>query len=140
MSTVPKFAEVNVGDSIPALLGAPISRLQLALFASAACDHNPIHVDDDAAKAAKLDGVSAHGMLNMALLGSLVSGWASQKNLRYLNARFVSTATVGDQITCRGKVVAKDQANGENLVQLEITAENQRSEIVQKGSATVALP
>ena len=55
MSTVPKFAEVNVGDSIPALLGAPISRLQLALFASAACDHNPIHVDDDAAKAAKLD-------------------------------------------------------------------------------------
>jgi acyl dehydratase len=134
MSTVPKFAEVNVGDSIPALLGAPISRLQLA------CDHNPIHVDDDAAKAAKLDGVIAHGMLNMALLGSLVSGWASQKNLRYLNARFVSTATVGDQITCRGKVVAKDQANGENLVQLEITAENQRSEIVQKGSATVALP
>ena len=112
MSTVPKFAEVNVGDSIPALLGAPISRLQLALFASAACDHNPIHVDDDAAKAAKLDGVIAHGMLNMALLGSLVSGWASQKNLRYLNARFVSTATVGDQITCRGKNASNTRRAG----------------------------
>lgn len=140
MSMAKKFSEVNVGDSIPELASPPISRLQLALFASAACDHNPIHVDDDAARAAKLPGVIAHGMLNMALLASLVAGWASQKNVRNISARFVSTAAVGDQITCRGKVVSKSESNGENLVHLEISAENQRNEIVQTGRATVALP
>ena len=42
------------GDTLPAFTAEPITRLQLALFAAAAADHNPIHVDDDAARAGGL--------------------------------------------------------------------------------------
>lgn len=44
MST-PRFDEIQVGDTLPALNLPPISRTTLALFAGASGDHNPIHID-----------------------------------------------------------------------------------------------
>ena len=57
------FEEINVGDAIPAMTKPAISHLQLALYAGAGADHNPIHVDDEAAKAGGLPGVIAHGRM-----------------------------------------------------------------------------
>ena len=64
------FETIKIGDSIPELVKAPITRTQLALFAGASGDHNPIHLDDAEAQAGGLSGVIAHGMLNMAFFSS----------------------------------------------------------------------
>ena len=61
-------ASVTVGALLPPLELAPITRLDLALYAGASGDHNPVHVDIDFARAAGLDDVFAHGMLSMAYL------------------------------------------------------------------------
>jgi acyl dehydratase len=52
---------IVVGTELPPLQVGPISRLTLALFAGASGDHNPMHVDLDAAKSVGLSDVFAHG-------------------------------------------------------------------------------
>ena len=133
------FNDIEIGDAIPSLTMPAISHLQLALYAGAGADHNPIHVDEAAAKAGGLPGIIAHGMLPLAFLGQLLTRWVPQRQLRSVSARFVAMAFPGDVITCSGKVVAKREQAGEKLVELEIVAQNQKGENIQMGKATVAL-
>ena len=83
-------ADVAPGTELPALPLAPISRTTLALFAGASGDHNPIHIDLDVARSAGLEDVFAHGMLSMAYLGRLLTGWVPQSRLRSFGVRFVA--------------------------------------------------
>ncbi len=139
MANAPKFADVKVGDEIPKIVLPPISRHQLALYCGGSGDHNPIHVDIDFAKKFGFKDVFAHGMLSMAFLGRVVTGWVPQKQLRGLGTRFTSITWVGDVITVTGKVTGKREANGEKLVDLEVKCTNQNGQDTLQGHATVAL-
>ena len=134
------FKDINIGDAIPSLTKPAITHLQLALYAGAGADHNPIHVDEEAAKAGGLPGIIAHGMLPLGFLGQLLTQWVPQRQLRSLSARFVAMAYPGDVITCSGKITRKREATGEQLVDLDIAVQNQKGENIQLGKATVALP
>lgn len=133
------FDGIKVGDAIPSITKPPISHLQLALYAGAGADHNPIHVDEEAAKAGGLPGIIAHGMLPLGFLGQLLTEWVPQRQVRSLSARFVAMAFPGDVITCSGMVAGKRELAGEKLVDLEIAARNQKGENIQLGKATVVL-
>jgi acyl dehydratase len=134
-----RFQNIQVGDAIPELVKPVIDRTQLALFAGASGDHNPIHLDDEQARAGGLPGVIAHGMLSMAFLGQVLTGWVPQKSIRSYSARFTAMAFPGDTITCRGVVKAKGEDNGQAYVDLDITAVNQRGEPTLSGLARIAL-
>jgi acyl dehydratase len=133
------FNDIKVGDAIPSIVKPAISHLQLALYAGAGADHNPIHVDEEAAKAGGLPGIIAHGMLPLGFLGQLLTHWVPQRQVRSLSARFVAMAFPGDVITCSVTISAKREEAGEKLVDLEIAAQNQKGENIQMGKATVAL-
>ena len=135
-----RFEDIKVGDAIPPLTKPAITHLQLALYAGAGADHNPIHVDEQAAKSGGLPGIIAHGMLPLGFLGQLLTQWVPQRQVRSLSARFVAMAFPGDVITCSGKVSGKREQDGDKLVDLEIAAQNQKGENIQLGKATVALP
>jgi acyl dehydratase len=139
MANPPKFADVKVGDEIPKLVLPPISRHQLALYCGGSGDHNPIHVDIDFARKFGFKDVFAHGMLSMAFLGRVVTGWVPQKQVRGLGTRFTSITWVGDVITVSGKVTGKREANGEKVVDLEVRCTNQNGQDTLQGHATVAL-
>ena len=126
---------LSVGDKLPDLVKDPISRTQLALFAGASGDHNPIHLDDEEARAGGLDGVIAHGMLNMAFLGDYLTRLAEPRKVRSLDARFVAMAFPGDVITCTGEVAGREEGS----VELKIAAVNQKGEKVVEGTARVEL-
>jgi acyl dehydratase len=83
-------AAVAVGTELPPLALPPISRTTLALFAGASGDHNPIHIDLDVARSAGMDDVFAHGMLSMAYLGRLLTGWVPQERIRSYGVRFAA--------------------------------------------------
>jgi acyl dehydratase len=134
-----RYDDVAIGDAIPPYTAPALSRIQLALFAGAAADPNPIHVDDAAARGGGLPGVIAHGMLTMAFLGELLTRWVPQRNIRSLSSRFVAMAFPGDVITCTGTVAAKSVQDGERRVELELAAQNQKGETVLLGKATLAL-
>jgi acyl dehydratase len=135
-----RFKDIQVGDAIPALVKPALDRVQIAMFAGATGDFNPIHIDDQAAQANKLPGIIAHGMLSMAFLGQLLTNWVPQKALRRFSTRFTAMAFPGDIITCRGVVKAKIEENGETLVDLDLSAVNQKGEQTLAGHARIALP
>ncbi|MCP4184150.1 MAG: dehydratase [Hyphomicrobiales bacterium] len=139
MANIVNYLELEIGELLPDLVKGPISRTQLALFAGASGDHNPIHLDEKEAKAGGLPGVIVHGMLMMAILGQMLTNWVSQSQIKAFSNRFAAMAVPGDVITCSGKVVAKREENGVRLVDLEIIAKNQNGDAMLKGVATVEL-
>ena len=140
MSKQLRFDDVNVGDALPPLTLAPVSRTDLALYCGASGDHNPIHVDTDYAKAAGMPDVFAHGMLSMGWLARLLTNWAPQTALRQYGVRFVAITHVGDAISCTGEVVEKSEAAGERRVKLLLTTRDATGETKLTGEAWLALP
>ena len=137
--TNPNFESLAVGDTLPAVSKPAISRFDLALFAGGSGDHNPIHIDSDFAKASGMPDVFAQGMLIMAYLGQLLTGWADQAKLRRYSVRFGAITWLGNEITCSGTVTEKFQEKGENLVRLSIAAADQSGEQKLIGEAVLAL-
>jgi acyl dehydratase len=136
----PTFDSVNIGDLLPPLSLPPVTRATLALYAEASGDPNPIHVDADFARAAGMPDVVAHGMLLMAWLGRLLTRWAPQRDLREFGVRFSATTQIGERITCTGRVVDKQERDGERLAKIEVKSTNDAGELKVVGDAWFALP
>jgi acyl dehydratase len=134
------FEDVKVGDELPPLVKGPIQQIQLTRYAGASGDFNPIHQDDEFAKAAGMGGIFALGMLSMGFVGQAVTDWAGAGQVRKLGVRFAGLVRLKDTITCRGRVLAKSSKDDVNLVDLEVWAENDKGDKVVTGKATVALP
>jgi len=94
------------------------SREQIAAYAAASGDGNPIHLDDEFARSVGLPGVIAHGMLQMGLLARVAG---EPGRLRKLSCRFVGIVRPGDTVTFRG-----EEANHA----LQLTAVNQHGQAV----------
>lgn len=100
-----------------------ITREQIAAYAEASGDHNPIHLDDEFARSVGLPGVIAHGMLLMGLMASTVP---DPRMLRRIAVRFGGIVVPGDTITF-------------TVDGTELKAVNQRGEpVLTKGAAEVA--
>lgn len=138
MST-PTFESVRVGDHLPSLKLPPVNRTTLALFAGASGDHNPMHIDIDAARRAGLPDVFAHGLLGMAWVGRLLTGWAPQSQLRRFDVRFQGITHLGNEMTCSGRIVEKLEHAGERCVRIELQSANQYGQSKIVGEALVAL-
>jgi len=125
--------DVHVGMELPALQVEPISRKTLALFAGASGDHQPTHIDIDAAKAKGRADVIAHGMLMMAYLGRMLTDFVPQEKVRSYSARFVATTPVHAQPTCTGRVVALQ----DGLATLEMAIHLADGTTVVRGEAVI---
>ena len=134
-----EFDTVQVGDALPALQLPPVTRTTLALFAGASGDHNPLHIDLDAARRAGMTDVFAQGMLSMAYLGRMLTQWADQRRLRSFGVRFGGITHLGHRLTCSARVTEVFEAEGERRARLDIQATNQYGEIKLAGDAVVAL-
>jgi acyl dehydratase len=131
------FEDVKIGDELPPLVKGPVQQIQLTRYAGASGDFNPIHQDDEFAKAAGMGGVFAHGMLSMGFVAQAVTDWAGAGRVRRLGVRFAALVRLKDTVTCRGRVVGTSQKDGVNLVELDVWAENGKGEKVVTGKATV---
>jgi len=138
--TASTYDTVAVGDTLPPLQLPPVDRTTLALFAGASGDHNAIHVDLDVARRAGMPDVFAQGMLGMAWLGRLITGWAPQSRLRQFDARFQGITHLGNAMRCSGRVVEKLEHYGERCVRIELQSANQFGQTKIVGEALVALP
>jgi acyl dehydratase len=132
--------DVKVGDELPPLVKGPIQQIQLTRYAGASGDFNPIHQDDEFAKAAGMGGVFAHGMLSMGFVAQAITDWAGPGAVRKLGVRFAALVRLKDVMTCKGRVRSTSSTDDVHRVELEVWAENQRGETVVTGRATVALP
>jgi acyl dehydratase len=137
---MPDFDAIQVGDLLPALNLPAVNRTTLALFAGASGDHNPIHIDTDFARRAGMPDVFAQGMLGMAWLGRLLTGWAPHSALRRFDVRFQGITHLGNVMHCTGHVVEKLEHQGERCVRVEVRSANQFGQIKIVGDALIAWP
>ena len=76
------------------------TREQIAAYAEAGGDHNPIHLDDDFARSVGLPGVIAHGLLQMGILGTVAAKAAGGPgHLKRFSVRFAGMVLPGDTVT-----------------------------------------
>ncbi len=134
------FDDVQVGAEITPLVKPPIRQIQLTRYAGASGDFNPIHQDDEFARAAGMGGIFAHGMLSMGFVAQALTDWAGAGTVRKLGVRFGGLVRLKDVITCKGRVLAKSSKDDVHLVELDVWAENQKGEKIVTGKASVGLP
>jgi len=137
MSDAVRRREYVPGDRIALLQLAPISRTTLALFAGASNDHNPVHIDLDAARAAGMEDVFAPGMLPMAYLGRALTREFGASALREFGVRFTAITCVHDRLECLGEVAAVEQGSSSRRLTLRLEVIGPRGEAVLVGDAIV---
>src|SRR5512142_932378 len=134
------FEAVKVGDELPPLVKPPVDRIQIARYAGASNDYNPLYVDEQYARNSGFPSAVAPGMMAMGFLAELVVEWLRGARLRRFGARFVKIVWPGDVLTARGRVVDRRfEENGRYAIDIEVWAENQRGELVVRGLATFQL-
>ena len=134
------FAALNIGDELPTLEFGTVTRHILALYCGGSGDHNPIHVDQDFAKAAGYDDVFAHGMLSMAILGILLTTWTAQENIKSISVRFAAITQVLDEVTASATISDKEIVDGEQRLTLDIETTTQTGTKTLTGSAEIIVP
>lgn len=110
-----------------------ISRTTLALYAGASGDHNPMHIDIDVAKSAGMDDVFAHGMLNMAYLGRLLTANFPQDRIRSFAVRFTSITPLHGRPTATATVTKVE----DGLSHLNLTMALEDGTVTLAGTAVI---
>ncbi|MFI5272166.1 MAG: MaoC family dehydratase N-terminal domain-containing protein [Ktedonobacterales bacterium] len=131
---------VPEGEAIPTL-SKTVTQPQINAYAEVSQDHNPIHINPEAARVVGLDGTIAHGMLSMAFLGQLLTDWLATQPRRdgwvsRLRVRFQGMVRPGDTLSCHG-VLGEREGTQQHL---SVWIDNQRGERVVTGDTDVTLP
>jgi acyl dehydratase len=128
------FENVRVGDELATVAKATIDRVQLARYAGATNDYNPLNVDEVVAKSIGMPSVVAPPTLAFGFLGQLVTDWARGAQVKKAHARFTRMMWPGDTLICKGRVSDRWGEAGKYFVELDVWAENQKGELVARGT------
>jgi acyl dehydratase len=136
-STAMPTAPIAIDEGASALEATvgPISRIAISRYAGAGGDFNPVHVDEEFARAAGMPSVFAHGLLSAGLLAQYVAHWVGQANVRTFGVRFTGQVWPGDTLTLTGRVDSVEDADGEHRAHIVLTATRQTGDVVVKGGA-----
>ena len=132
--------EVNVGDVIGPVT-VRVDRETLIAYAKASLDGNPIHQDEEFARAVGLPDVIAHGMWTMGAASSVVADWAGDAGrVESFRTRFTSMVAVprdgGAELEVRGVVARIDD---EGRVTIDVTATAAGTKVLGRCTAVVRL-
>ena len=129
--------ELEVGMS--RALEKEITDRDIEMFAEVSTDHNPVHLNDDYAKATMFKGRIAHGMLSAGLISAVIGEQLPGHGTIYLgqSLKFLAPVRPGDVVKAEVKVLAIDEAR--RRVTLETTCAVGDT-VVIKGEALVLAP
>jgi len=135
-----KTIDLHEGAKLPRLQKSVIQE-NINRYAQAACDFNPIHIDEEFAKKTPAGGTIAHGMLALAYISQMMTDafgldWVTGGKL---DIRFKAPARPGDILTVSGQVIRINSDDGQKIAHCDVTCFNQRDEVVVLGNAEVRL-
>ncbi len=134
------MASWQQGTPLPSL-SKKVTQTQIAAYAKASGDHNPLHLDEAFARTTTFGGTIAHGMLGLAFINQMLAqafgeAWPASGRLK---VRFKAPVYPGDEVSIEG-AVARVQADGTGQqVECQVTLKNAKGEEVVTGTATVRL-
>lgn len=119
-----------------ALRCEPIAAIDLALFAAASGDHNPLHLDTEVALAAGFERPIVHGMLTMAQVAKLFTQRFGAGCIRALETRFTGSALRGDTLEIRASLLGVDAG----VARYDVRAATVSGIELAIGKASIAMP
>jgi acyl dehydratase len=130
------MADLNVGDQVPELRVTPDKYLPHR-YAGASGDFNPIHIDDEFAKAVGLPRNILHGLYGMGLTARANAALADgdPRALKRLKVQFRGMGFPEQEIVVSGTVKSVD---GERVV-VDTVAKQGETEIIKNAEAELEL-
>jgi 3-hydroxybutyryl-CoA dehydratase len=128
------MAELNVGESVPELRVTPDKYLPHR-YAGASGDFNPIHIDDEFAKAVGLPRNILHGLYSMGLVARANTALAGgdPRALKRLSVQFRGMGMPEQEIVVSGTVKSVDG----DRVTIDTVASQGDTEIIKNAEAEV---
>lgn len=138
---MPSVNDLEVRAELPTLTRV-VRREDVLAYGEAGGDHNPLHRDDDVARAAGFPGIVAHGMFTMGHLAAALARWAGgPERIRRLSAQFRAPVFMGDEIVAGGRVKALDVDRAVALVACWVSVERDGAIewAIKRGEAEILL-
>lgn len=133
------FEQVEPGQALPELVIDITPRLIVAT-AIATRDYQDVHHDKDRAQALGSKDIFMNILSSNGLVGRYVTDWTGPESLlKSISIRLGAPNYPGDQMTLSGAVTRKWQADGENLLEIELAGKNSLGNHVT-GQVVVAIP
>ena len=129
------MATLNVGEQIPELKVTPDKYLTVR-YAGASGDFNPIHIDEEFAKAVGLPGRILHGLWSMAQVARAQTDAAGgPQHLKRLSVQFRGMGVPEQEVVVTGEV--REAADGRVIV--DTVAEQAGKRIIRNAEAELEL-
>jgi acyl dehydratase len=129
------MADLQVGSQIPELRVTPDKYLT-ARYAGASGDFNPIHIDEEFARAVGLPGRILHGLWTMAQVARAQTEAAGgPEHLKRLSVQFRGLGLPEQEVVVSGTVREADDGK----VVIETVAEQAGNQIIRNAEAEVIL-
>lgn len=119
-----------------------ITNDQIARYAEASGDRNPLHLDPSFASQSQFGGIVAHGMLTLAFVSEMLTSafgrhWLESGRLK---VRLKAPAYPGDEVRTWGEVVREDEQDGTRKVVCAVGLKDGQDRELIAGDAVVNLP
>lgn len=131
------MADLKVGDEVPELRVTPDKYLPHR-YAGASGDFNPIHIDEELAKAVGLPRNILHGLYSMGLVARANAALAGgdPRALKRLSVQMRGMGMPEQEIVVSGTVKAVEG----NRVTVDTVAAQGESQIIKNAEAEIELP
>lgn len=133
------YGQVSVGQTY--VDSACVGAAHLSLGAALSGDFNPLHVEDDFARASRHGGPILHGVVTSAIVGASAGMMFAGTAIAYLehNCRFLRPVRAGDRLTTTWTVVSRDDKprHGGGVVRMRADCVNQTGELVAQADGAM---
>lgn len=129
------YDEIEVGQAES--FTVTVTEDMLASFKAITGDNNPLHNDEDFAKAKGQPGRVAYGMLTASFLSTLAGVYlpGERSLIQQVEIKFAKPVYIGDTLTVTGQVAEKNDTV--QRIELKVTITNQDDAKVLRGKMGV---
>lgn len=129
------YDEIEVGQAES--FTVTVTEDMLASFKAITGDNNPLHNDEDFAKAKGQPGRVAYGMLTASFLSTLAGVYlpGERSLIQQVEIKFAKPVYIGDTLTVTGQVAEKNDTV--QRIELKVTIINQEGAKVLRGKMGV---
>jgi len=111
----------------------PVRAIDLALYAAASGDHNPLHLDEQVASEVGFEKPVVHGMLSMAFLARMLTSHFGVGAIAHLHTRFTGVVIRGQTLQFQAKL----EQVVDQVAHYQLSVSNENGAGVIEGSAQI---
>lgn len=127
------------GARLPERVFGPVTLTDIVRYQGASGDMNPIHHDDEFARAAGFPAAISVGMLGAGWLAAYCTEHLGEETVRRFRTRFSAVVYRGDRLTATAEVLRLFAHDGEPRVELAIQLRKDDDCVAVSGTAEFAV-